>query len=615
MVLEMAQTNLTIEDCNTLELIRSVMVRFYRQLVNHIIRNSRLLHVTVNSYYTRQHVLYSNNGICIPERVLTWQNIESKDRLLTYIWLVLHFYEALLEIANDPNVDTQNSVCLRNLFYLMESFLNKQDSQMMNSVFLLFVSKIFPMLDVSHNSVLMKVLHHDDLFQLCGDVGLIECESGLEIMSGRQDRRQISMTGLRVVQLIRQVECEFVLGPNITELFIFESAAICSANYLLNSPRLYQKVFVDKTAVIVVLKGDANLFCRFLLTKLANVQGRHVISNIITDLDAPGINMSYTLKHGVQSPYCIWNQFQSIPFLNRLGPNPFDLIRQDMNVSELSPQEIVDYESRLNNARMVKHFDYTKELIENVALCLLYNRFVKGQFLTFDSAMVVYDRLLQTFTIDDLCRRFENSANTEEYFQHLWRFEEFWLTFYDQRGPHGHFWFDFTRFRDIGIPSLFVNRFIQIFMDDPTLNHHNLRAPILNSVSNETYICENDIDVQIVQLNLNDYLLVNVGEHTIEIHGMLTVEEFATLDLTDRFLKRYPNRFEVGSNPDIYRPIPDVFFGSAEKRASGLVCCAYAIDLVRHGRIFDRDPINILNFTDWFTDILQNQRIDELPHN
>lgn len=63
MVLENAQNNLTLEDCNTLELIRSLMICMYRKLINHIVRNTRYLHVSVNSHYTREHVLYSNNHL------------------------------------------------------------------------------------------------------------------------------------------------------------------------------------------------------------------------------------------------------------------------------------------------------------------------------------------------------------------------------------------------------------------------------------------------------------------------------------------------------------------------------------------------------------------------
>lgn len=63
MVLENAQNNLTMEDCNTLELIRSLMICMYRKLINHIVRNTRYLHVSVNCHYTRKHVLYSNNRL------------------------------------------------------------------------------------------------------------------------------------------------------------------------------------------------------------------------------------------------------------------------------------------------------------------------------------------------------------------------------------------------------------------------------------------------------------------------------------------------------------------------------------------------------------------------
>lgn len=269
-------------------------------------------------------------------------------------------------------------------------------------------------------------------------------------------------------------------------------------------------------------------------------------------------------------------------------------------VNTLSPDQLNGYRSRFNSAPLKEHYDYTKDFFENVALSLIYGKSLKGQYLTADEAMNIFERLCQTFTFDELCRKFPNSANTVEYFEHIYRFEQFWLRFYDQRE---HFNIDSTLFGEYGVPSLFTNKFVDIFNNDLTLNQsHVLRAPILNCLSNATYVSQCQNDIQIVQLNLDDYLLIVVKPQSIEIHGMLSIEDFNKLAITDTLLKRYPNRYPIGSNPaNIYQSIAPDF--CIVPKASGIVCCAYAIDFVRHGHILERDPINILELGNWFIDI------------
>lgn len=147
-VLDKIHKNLNKNDQNTFEIVQSTMIQLYRDVLNS--RNGHTASVQVPCSRSVLN-LYYENGILTPLRVNSSQIFRDGHiigRLLTYVFVILNFYEALLRRAENLNEDKNSVLALRFLYYLLRMFLGESDEKMANSSFLTHIAQIFFLLEI-----------------------------------------------------------------------------------------------------------------------------------------------------------------------------------------------------------------------------------------------------------------------------------------------------------------------------------------------------------------------------------------------------------------------------------------------------------------------------------
>lgn len=118
-------------------------------------------------------------------------------------------------------------------------------------------------------------------------------------------------------------------------------------------------------------------------------------------------------------------------------------------------------------------------------------------------------------------------------------------------------------------------------------------------------MCQDAQDMQILQINVCDYIVVWVNTSSIEIHGVMPEATFNNLNIVNKLIKRYPNRNERIEYLQIEC--------CRNEKLSGLMACAYMIDFISNNQIIGRNIVNDNALVRWFIDILLNEQINSLP--
>lgn len=129
--------------------------------------------ISLPCLYSIAHIEYSDSGVLILTPTNSNQKIIDEKRLLVYVFVILHFYEAILEILTDPNIDFMNSPCLRWIFYLLKRMLITMSS-ITYDLFIDYIGLIFMLLQIYVTSYLFMVIRRDGQCDIVGDVKIID---------------------------------------------------------------------------------------------------------------------------------------------------------------------------------------------------------------------------------------------------------------------------------------------------------------------------------------------------------------------------------------------------------------------------------------------------------
>lgn len=136
----------------TLKRIKTLLTQFYRVL-SAAIHDNAPLSICMSSNAI-EHIKYNENGILLPAITNGYITVSTPSRLFFYVFIALNYYNSLLNFVKDGTV-SKSSGNLRFTHYFTRMIFSKQEQQMANTTFLSEISRIFPVIQIQTNSILM----------------------------------------------------------------------------------------------------------------------------------------------------------------------------------------------------------------------------------------------------------------------------------------------------------------------------------------------------------------------------------------------------------------------------------------------------------------------------
>lgn len=508
----------------------------------------------------------------IPECVNSFRILDTPKKTFIYAFITLHFYGALLSFAGSARIQS-NVGDLRYVYYLIKMVFTKNDAQLSNNTFLQYMANIFCTLNIAVDSILMSNIDRNIKCEIYGDIEITKDRVTTSFLN------QSNLNAYNVVEYTKRI------GRNIQEILIFES----TASYSRCSRALMHKVKVLKTTIVIVLKGEPDMFTMIFISSLFDL--RKIPTFRITDGDLAGFQMNNRLTVGAHSSYRYLNADLSISHAIRKLIQPFEFILPHVGFLNLSNADIQDYKTRIektitqyNTFDKLDGFDFRKELCENLVLSLIFGRKQPGSSVSSVRMITFLNELHGQFTLDQLTL---SKSSGLAYFTFRNDLETFWELKYPPL-THEHA----NKFIAYGTPSVYVNRFIRIFKlrNQTQLILYN---PIFNSRLNRHYTCPTASDLQIIQTSPYDYFLIHFdtvnGEKIVNIYGLTTNQKYDEYQIHSIVDFRYsPNRI-------IYNQLQ-----FSNSKLSGLICCKLLVFL-SDGTDFNAiNSINDDSLLTWF---------------
>lgn len=393
------------------------------------------------------------------------------------------------------------------------------------------------------------------------------------------------------------------IGPNVDQVTEFESMAIYGKFSNTNSwKRLVRK---NGNTIAIISKGDSDLFTRIFVARLISQQRMAVFC--MHDGDTNGYGSSNRLKYGVLSAYFYLNAKLSIPYAIRIGLSPFHLLRPSVGCTFLNDQKIVAYKRQIKVCEEKKTydkldtFDHDKELIENTLLNMIYNRDASGIELNVDNTIQIITAIRSAFTLPQLRCTLDDGIVFFEFHSQL---DGFFLRFYDTND-----FFDTSKFATYGVPSICINKFIDIFNASNRFTNLVMRFPVFNSRLNSNYVFNSDEDIQIIQTGVTEYFLILAhisptnGQNVVYVYGIPNQNRYEQLRIQPVLRNRYPlHTIEYISLGQWFK----------QKELSGLLCCWIAN--LQNSLNFRTDyttfpTISPNDLCQWFQNVIATQRV------
>lgn len=456
-------------DLYTFNATMCALIQMHRELLN-ILSLGCKFSIRISCGISSEHMEYNNQGVFRPiVEVNGDQCITKKNRLLTNMFLLLNFYEAFLDCIEDPTNEKQ-SICGRFVHYIVYRMSQSEKSAFKNNEVNQQIGLLFKLLRVKLDSILFNYLKRDKSANIVGNLFLQNVKTG-EIIN----LKRTIIGSICSISSLDMHEFEPIVDPNVKKFYIIESHAIAHDN-VLKSPKMAKAIYVDQEAIVFITKGQSTLLNHFFAMKIS---AHHpMLTFFINDLDLNGLRFADQLIHGISSAYSYLNDDLTIKGgAYRLGINPYTLTR----ILEYGSKIVTDVKEIgvLNDSL---NFEHHEELIESVALCRVFGRTATGADFEILKTMEIENDLISKFGESSLLIR--HSIETIEYFNFGEQYERFWNQYYRFEDV------DMGKMEDHGVPSVFVNRFIDIVNGSELVSGLNkLHYPVFNSVLNESFIC------------------------------------------------------------------------------------------------------------------------------
>lgn len=288
-------------------------------------------------------------------------------------------------------------------------------------------------------------------------------------------------------------------------------------------------------------------------------RARPVTVVVITDCDSEGFYMFHMLKHGaMRSAYSYLNSVFAIPNAIRFGAHVFNLGFTSFGMSPINKATEKMLVSRIfPKTKVVANvFDHQKEYMENALTSLVYGSTASAAELNVKITMDIYEALVATFGHERL-RRILISNEDIEFKSEL---EDFWISYYNWAVP-----FNVYRMISFGVPGICVNRFVHI-LNVKYGNHIRMNNPKLNSILNTNLRYSEDESLQIMQIDIVDYLLIHKTRDEIVVYSTTLPKNYITSELNDLLKIRYLNH---GTKLILYHHIDSM----TKTRLGSIVCC------------------------------------------
>lgn len=270
------------DDRATLYLIETVLASLYRALIN---ERRQPGNMRISADYSKYHYEYNQHGILVPVRVNSTKNIDSSGILFMYVFIITNFYEAMLfYIKHEETPNNENN--LRCVYYLNKMILSKTDVQLDNSEFLKVFSRIFGLVQIDIDSILITCIDREMNCDIHGDVRVTNNNTG--------NTNDFSF-GYGSLKSYNSRDYSIHIGPNVDQVIDMESMAIYG-KYLANN-NWKDLVKKNGNTIVIISKGDADLFTKIFVAKLVNTRPMVVLG--VHDGDKDGYGIFHRLKCGV----------------------------------------------------------------------------------------------------------------------------------------------------------------------------------------------------------------------------------------------------------------------------------------------------------------------------
>lgn len=126
-------------------------------------------------------------------------------------------------------------------------------------------------------------------------------------------------------------------------------------------------------------------------------------------------------------------------------------------------------------------------------------------------------------------------------------------------------------------------------------NLPDLHNPVFNAIENRNHIFTGKNDMQIIQLDMLNYILVTFVNDQVTVYGMIPPSDFGKKPVTAALKKRY--QINNDDNYNYHQIGPNV---CTNENFSAILCCAYLRDLCKYPSILPRNNLQESVMFNWF---------------
>lgn len=321
----------------------------------------------------------------------------------------------------------------------------------------------------------------------------------------------------------------------------------------------------------------------------------------IFDADLAGLEMCDLIRIGRSTRNSSLNRACCVSRLVRIGINPFVLampspipmIRMNAQVEGDFADKLAKFESdRERSERGEINFEYHRTFYESVALHLIIGFTASANDTPVHIAIQLIDSLSARF-VKRLCLKMSDGL---DYFKCADELAFFWIDQYEWERV------DFIRVDAVIkheiVPPILIERFISILNAMPSARSKkiDMHSMAFNSGLNSYHVFSGELDTQIMQVDISNYICVYADEETVDVCGFCSTDYYAKAGIVEVLKKRYD-----GKTVSEYQQIP---VSNCPAYLSGVYFCHFATCIVLDCSPALNQSINTIDLITWFKKIL-----------
>lgn len=167
--------NIEETDMKTMKRIQTSILQLYEGMMR-VYYGKLLFNIHLPCSFGTSHIGYTESGVVYPLKINALQMICDANRLLSYIVIILMFYDGFVEILLDPSADESSNAVLRGIYYLlirlMKCYKNNKDN-LSAEKFGHYMDSIFLLLEIDLNSRIFHLISHEFQLEAAGDFQII----------------------------------------------------------------------------------------------------------------------------------------------------------------------------------------------------------------------------------------------------------------------------------------------------------------------------------------------------------------------------------------------------------------------------------------------------------